>query len=275
VVLDSPVPQDGFDPLPLLPMRRTGTVLRDACRQDESCTTDPASDLAWLVRHGSVDGQRLDGTHLLEAFAVLSLSTIDPTFDGVPEMLADARDGRTDLLGQFLANVSPLGTAAADLDAGLHMSTLCSDLRFPWGDSAAPLGGRSRDVRREVARTPEGRVWPYDLTTAARVLEISGCAAWPRTRPTSLQTGPLAAPALILSGEHDLFCPLPWARRQLRSSPRGQLVVVPNGGHATQRAEDPTARDAVTSFLLPGQEKRRGVGAPRLARSTSPTSVRE
>jgi pimeloyl-ACP methyl ester carboxylesterase len=232
-------------------MRREAAVLRDACQDDPSCTTDPAADLAWLVRHGRIDGQRIDGTHLLDAMAVLSLSTVNPTFDGVPGMLNDARKGDTAVLAQFLVNVSPLGTAPTDLDAGLHMATLCGDLRFPWGNSSAPMAGRDRAIARAVARTPERTVWPYDLDTARRVLEISGCRAWPPTAPTRYAHGPLRAQTLILSGEHDLFCPLPWARRQLRHTPNGRLVVMPNGGHATQRAEDPTARDAVTTFLLP------------------------
>jgi len=249
VVLDSPVPQDGFRTLPLRPMRRTAAVLRDACRADDSCTTDPAADLAWLVRHGRIDGRPIDGTHLLDAMAVLSVTTVNPTFDGVPEMLHDARTGDPTVLAGFLGNVAPVPAAPIDLDAGLHMATLCGDLRFPWGDSSAPLAGRTAAVARALAHTPERTLWPYDRPTAARVLEISGCRAWPPTPPTTYAHGPLAAPTLILSGEHDLFCPLPWARRQLRLSPRGRLVVLPDEGHATQRAAVPTARDAVTDFL--------------------------
>lgn len=250
LVLDSPVPQDGFDPVALRPMRATGRVLRGACREDDACTTHPAADLAWLVRHGAIDGRPIDGTQLLDGMAILSVSTINPTFAGVPKMLADARAGDTDQLATFLDSVSPTGTRPEDLDAGLRLATLCSDLRFPWGDSSAPQGGRRRAARRALADVPPRRLWPYDRRTAARVLEISGCTAWQPTPPTRFHRGPLRTRTLLLSGEHDLFCPLPWARRQLRHTPRGRLVVLPDGGHATQRGNDPASQRAVTDFVL-------------------------
>lgn len=95
VVLDSVVPHQGFNPLIIEGMTATARVLHEACAVDAACITDPAADLAWLVRHGQVGGEPLDTTRLLDALAIVSLNSVDPTFSGVPELLHAARNGDT------------------------------------------------------------------------------------------------------------------------------------------------------------------------------------
>jgi pimeloyl-ACP methyl ester carboxylesterase len=68
LVLDSVVPHKGFDPMGVDLMAATGPVLKAACRQDPSCTTDPVADLAWLVQHG------VSGTDLMESLSIASLN---------------------------------------------------------------------------------------------------------------------------------------------------------------------------------------------------------
>lgn len=252
LVVDSVVPHDGFEPLALDEMAAARRVLADACRNDSTCTTDPVADLAWLVRHGRVNGQPINGTAFLEGLAIMSLSTINPTFTGIPQMLHSARNGDTSQLEVFFQSTSSAGQPFADLSGGLHMATLCSDLRFPWGTSAAPLAGRERALDEAAARIRPSDVYPYDVATARNVLVIEGCLHWAPTRPSARpKLDKLLPPTLLLTGTHDLFCPLPWAQREARQAAHGKLVVIPGGGHGTQGSRtDPTAKNAVRDFLL-------------------------
>jgi pimeloyl-ACP methyl ester carboxylesterase len=251
LVLDSVVPHTGFDPLGLETMQATARVLRAACVADPTCTTDPAEDLAWLVRHGEVEGEPVDTTRLLDAFAILSLSRIDPSFSGIPAMLHAAREGDKAGLTTFLTSFTGF-MPARDLSAGLHLTTLCADLRFPWGDAAAPLGGRRAALEQTLADLNPGDVWPYDLETARNILPISGCLRWPSAKPALFSDGGrLEPPTLILHGDRDLFCPLVWAEREAEAAVQADLVIVAGGGHGLQGSpSDPTGRREVTAFLL-------------------------
>jgi pimeloyl-ACP methyl ester carboxylesterase len=252
LVLDSVVPHDGFDPLPLDNLAAARRVLADACGNDPTCETDPVADLAWLVRHGEVGGEPINGTSFVEGLAVMSLSSVNPSFSGIPQMLHEARNGATAKLEEFFRNTSSAGGPYQDLSAGLHMATLCSDLRFPWGTSAAPLGGREKALDRAVAQLRPAEVYPYDVATARNVLEIQGCLRWAPARPSSYpKLDRLIPPTLLLHGTHDLFCPLEWAEREKRQAERARLVVIPGGGHSNQaNRTDATARTAVRDFLL-------------------------
>ena len=252
LVLDSVVPHDGFDPLPLDHLAAARRVLADACETDATCTTDPVADLAWLVRHGEIDGQPINGTSFVEGLAIMSLSTINPTFTGIPQMLHNARNGDNAQLKEFFQSTSSAGGPYEDLSGGLHMATLCSDLRFPWGTSAAPLAGRENALDGAVSRIRPSEVYPYDAATARNILAVQGCLRWAPTRPSSYpKLDRLLPPTLLLQGTHDLFCPLEWAEREQRQAVRAKLVVIPGGGHGNQGSRtDPTAKNAVHDFLL-------------------------
>ena len=147
---------------------------------------------------------------------------------------------------------SSLGTPYQELSAGLHMATLCSDLRFPWGTSAAPLTGREPALDRALSRLRPSELYPYDLATARNMLAIQGCLRWAPARASSYpKLQKLIPPTLLLQGTHDLFCPVEWAQWEKRQAVRGKLVVVPGGGHGIQGSRtDPTGKNEVRNFLL-------------------------
>lgn len=246
LVLDSIVPFRGFDPFAVDEMAAARRVLTDACGNDPACTTDPVADLAWLVRNG------FDGVNFLESLAVLSLSTVNPTFQGIPKLLHDARNGDTQPLKDLFQQASSLGTPYQDLSAGLHLATFCSDLRFPWGTSSAPVRDRGPALERALAKLRPSDLYPYDVTTARNTLAVQGCLAWPPSKPSSYTGSQRLTPrTLLLHGEHDLFCPLDWAEWEQRHATRAKLVVVPDNGHGLQGSRtDLTARNAVRDFLL-------------------------
>jgi pimeloyl-ACP methyl ester carboxylesterase len=247
LVLDSVVPHDGIDMLAVTSMTATARVLRDACRES-SCGTDPAADLARAVRrHGN-------GAGLLDALVLLSI--VDPTYArsaNVPGLLHLAAQGDRSGIDSLLDGVRVGSAASAGfLSQGLHASTLCADLRGPWGSSATPVKSRQAAVERALARLPARALWPFDRRTARLNGFLQTCLYWPVTRPApEPRTGArLMPPTLLLAGTRDLSTPLEWARREARLAPRGRLVVVPGAGHSIQ-SRDASGRGirALADFL--------------------------
>jgi pimeloyl-ACP methyl ester carboxylesterase len=239
LVLDSVVPHKGFDPMGVDLMAATGGVLAAACRQDSTCTTDPVADLAWLVQHG------VSGTDLMESLSVASLNSVNPSLKGIPSILHAARNGDDTGLKELFEQTTSKGLSYDTLSAGLHMATLCSDLRFPWSGKA----DRASALDTAVRRLDPKRLYPYDVATARNQLMIQGCLRWPAGRVSTYPaTQELLPRTLILHGSNDLFCPLEWAQWEQAHARSAKLVVVPGSGHSVQR--DPRGQDAVRAFLL-------------------------
>jgi pimeloyl-ACP methyl ester carboxylesterase len=239
LVLDSVVPHKGFNPMGVDLMAATGAVLTAACRQDPACTTDPVADLAWLVQHG------VSGSDLMESLSVASLNSVNPSLKGIPAILHAARNGDDAGLKELFQQTTSLGLSYDTLSAGLHMATLCSDLRFPWSGSA----DRTAALDAAVRRLDPKRLYPYDVRTARDQLMIQGCLRWPAARVSTYPASQELLPrTLILHGSNDLFCPLEWAQWEQAHARSAKLVVIPGSGHSVQR--DPRCRDAVRAFLL-------------------------
>jgi pimeloyl-ACP methyl ester carboxylesterase len=239
LVLDSVVPHKGFAPMGVDLMAATGTVLTAACRQDNGCTSDPVADLAWLVQHG------VSGTDLMESLSVASLNSVNPSLNGIPAILHAARNGDDTELKQLFAETTSKGLSYDTLSAGLHLATLCSDLRFPWSGTT----DRATALDSAVRRLDPKKLYPYDVATARNQLMIQGCLRWPAARLSTYPAAQELLPrTLILHGSNDLFCPLEWAQWEKDHSRAAELVVVPGSGHSVQR--DPRGADAVRAFLL-------------------------
>ncbi|MDQ3824338.1 MAG: alpha/beta hydrolase, partial [Actinomycetota bacterium] len=243
LVLDSVVPHDGLNPLELAAIGRTAEVLRMVCR-DNGCSTDPAQELSAVVQ------ARHDGPELLDTLTGLTIGT--PQLDDVPAALHDAVGGDYTKLDAIIAAEHRAQAATAqELSQGLHASTLCEDLRGPWGDAATPVSGRAAATERAVAALPDAAVFPYDRATAAGNGMAVTCEQWPSTPVVGFPAGRdlPAVPVLLLAGDHDLSTPLPWAQQEASHAPRGHLVIIPGSGHSTQSGNAPMARSTVTAFL--------------------------
>jgi pimeloyl-ACP methyl ester carboxylesterase len=246
LVLDSVVPSWNVDPLQLVNMRQTATVLRDACAA-QGCGFDPASDLAAVIRRYH------DGPALLDMLVALSVG--DPSFPGVPAALHAAAAGQPDALDALVARVHAADSATAgELSQGLHASTLCADMPMPWGGPDTPLAARPAALARAVGRLTTTQVWPFDRATAAGNGFIQTCLYWPPAPPQGAAAAPRAelpsVPVLLLAGGHDLSTPLAGARAQAALAPDGHLFVVPTAGHSVQsRAAGNPAEAELTRFL--------------------------
>ena len=249
LVLDSVVPSWNVDPLQLVNMRQTATVLRDACAA-QGCGSDPASDLAAVVRRYH------DGPAVLDTLVEMSVS--DPSFPGVPAALDAAAAGRPASLNALIAQVHASDAATrGELSQGLHASTLCADVPMPWGGPDTPLAARPAALARAVARLTTAQVWPFDRATAAGNGLIQTCLYWPPAPAPPAATASRASlppvPVLLLAGGHDLSTPLADARAQAALAPDGRLFVVPAAGHSVQnRAAGNPAQAEVSQFLHGG-----------------------
>ncbi|MDQ3955760.1 MAG: alpha/beta hydrolase [Actinomycetota bacterium] len=233
LVLDSVVPPDGLDTFLRVNLRRSAYVLRDVCREDPPCLSDPAKDLAKVIREGVVDN-----VGLLHALTLQSI--VDPSFREMadaPGLLLRAAQGDASGLEEYIERFRAIGLFPADeLSAGAHVATLCADLRFPWGDAGTPMKQRRSALARAARRIKGDQVWPFDPKTAASHGMIKSCLDWP---PVSTRLKLDAAdlpdiPVLLLHGERDLSTPMAWAREAARAWPDARLVEIPNDGHSVQ-----------------------------------------
>ncbi|MEP6648713.1 MAG: alpha/beta fold hydrolase [Lapillicoccus sp.] len=252
LVLDSVVPVTGFDPLLTDVYPEVARVLRAVCAQSR-CGGDPADALSTTVRRWpDLSPVLLD--------LVTGMSVADPTFSGLVPALLQAAAGQDQLIRTFAAGWRTADkTEASDLSQGLHASTLCLDLEFPWGGADADPGGRMTTVDARVAALPADRLFPFEATAAGGNGEVVTCRVWPRTPDAWSATDAQATVAalarsgprtLILAGDRDLSTPLVWAKATAAAMPGSRLVVVPGAGHSVQSRGGAVGGQEAAAFLL-------------------------
>ncbi len=244
LVLDSVVPHTNLDAFVPEMLHANARVLREACAAT-GCTTDPAADLAAVVRATEL------GPQLLNTISVYGI--VDPNYSGLPQLLAAARAGNLAPIqglidGVFQATRGP----ADDHSQGLMLSTLCAEERFPWGNASTPEFLRQPLLDAAARRLSPSELWPFDQETAKNHGIMHLCLPYPRTavRPVAQPRKLPPIPTLLLAGSRDLSTPVEWARWQLSRTPRGELVVLDGLGHSVQsRTTDDRGRKAVEAFL--------------------------
>ncbi len=246
LVLDSIVPQTGYDALDLSAMRAVPRVLAASCAAT-ACTSDPAADVAAVVARDH------NGVELLDTLTTFEF--VDPNYTAMITALHESATGHPEhLQGIIAAFHQPDGTTAEQLSQGLHASTLCADGHYPWGTGDTPVGGRQAaldDTRRELTPADFG---PFDAATATGTGSLLTCLQWPREpvppSPSHHRRLP-DVPVLLLGGDRDLSTPLEELYKQERLTPDARVVVVPGASHSVQtHATSDLGRQAVCDFLL-------------------------
>ncbi|MFI6157871.1 alpha/beta fold hydrolase [Kitasatospora sp. NPDC051170] len=248
LVLDSVVPQQGYDPLDLAGLTATARVLRAACAAT-GCTTDPAEDLAATVRRYH------NGVAVLDA--ITTYEFVDPDYGVVPEALHEAANGKPEKLQAFIDSVTKGDDTPAEwLSQGLHAATMCADGTYPWGSADTPVAGRAAALertRRSLAEESE-LTWPYDAATATGSGSLLVCLDWPRmpVPPAPPQHRKLPnVPVLMIAGDRDLSTPYETLFQEAEFVHKPEIVIVPGASHSVQsRAANPLGRQAVYDFLL-------------------------
>jgi pimeloyl-ACP methyl ester carboxylesterase len=227
-------------------------VLRAVCAA-ESCAGDPAEALAATVRRWpDLSPVLLD--------LVTGMSVAEPSFRGLVPALFQAAAGQDQPIRSFAATWQARDTTdATSLSQGLHASTLCLDLDFPWGGADSDPATRAAAVEAEVAALPAERLFPFDATAARGNGEVVTCRAWPSTpdawstadaRAAAAALAPSGPRTLILAGDRDVSTPLVWAKATAAALPGSRLVVVPGAGHSVQSRGGPLGGAEATAFLL-------------------------
>jgi pimeloyl-ACP methyl ester carboxylesterase len=261
LVLDSVLPHADLghtDAFYLVGLRAVGRVLRAACQVEPVCGFDPASELAWLVRHRDDGGQIFDmlvtDEFIDPTYRNPNPAQVPPGFGDVIGALHAARLGQPARLDQLIEGLNQGGGSPSEFSSGLHAATFCTDLRFPWGSDAVPLSQRMPALARATAKLTTSQTWPFDAKTAADDGIMQTCLDWPVTpaMPAASPKAELpAVPTLILAGDYDLSTPLEWARQEAASAPLAQLVVVRGAAHSIQSREPgDQGRNALYAFLL-------------------------
>lgn len=248
LVLDSVVPQTGYDSMDRAALRAAPRVLREAC-QAIRCTFDPAADLSQVVRTYS------NGVGILDTLTTWGF--LDPNYTAVIDALHRAANGEPGPLETLITEARQDGAAAPEeLSQGLHASTLCLDGRYPWGRSDTPVAQRHKALAKAAAELTPADYGPFDAATATGLGSMLSCLHWPRTPVPPLPAPHLrlpAIPALLIGGDRDLSTPLEWLYDQKKLTTQAQVVVVKGAAHSVQsRATSDEGRRAVFDFLLSG-----------------------
>jgi pimeloyl-ACP methyl ester carboxylesterase len=252
LVLDSVVPVNGFDPLLTDVYPEVARVLRAVCAAS-GCGGDPADALNATVRRWpDLSPVLLD--------LVTGMSVVDPTFGGLLPALLQGAAGQDQPIRSLATKWQAADTTEANsLSQGLHASTLCLDLDFPWGGADSDPGGRAASVDARVGMLTPERLFPFDATAARGNGEVVTCRAWPRTadswsngdaKATVAELAKAGPRTLILAGDRDLSTPLVWATAAAAAMPGSRLVVVPGAGHSVQSRGGPVGGAEATAFLL-------------------------
>ncbi|GAB3742298.1 alpha/beta fold hydrolase [Amycolatopsis oliviviridis] len=254
VILDSVLPHHATidQSLYLQGLKATARVLRDACAKPPACGSDPAEDLAWLVRNRDTAA----GVALFDM--IVTYEFVDPTYRNPSALGTDlitalraARDGDTAKLDSLLRNLASGGDPLTSYSSGLHAATLCTDMRFPWGDAGTPAFAREPLLKLAGKRLSARDTWPFTAAVATGVGFVQTCLPWPVVPPSSNPVGKLPdVPVLLLNGDHDLSTPMEWAYEEAKTAPRGKVVIVEGAAHSIQNREPGDAgRKAVAEFL--------------------------
>jgi pimeloyl-ACP methyl ester carboxylesterase len=252
LVLDSVVPATAFDPLLTDVYPEVARVLRAVCAKT-GCAGDPAEALhATVTRWPDLAPVLLD--------VLTGMSVADPTFARVLPALFQSAGGQDQPIRDVAAGWRQADqTDASSLSQGLHASTLCLDLEFPWGGAETDPATRAAAVDARVGALPADRFFPFDASAGRGNGEVVTCRLWPQT-PDSWSAADAQATVaalarsgprtLILAGDRDLSTPLVWARATAAAMPGSRLVVIPDAGHSVQSRGGPTGGAEASRFLL-------------------------
>lgn len=252
LVLDSPVPYEGVDPLGASSLAAIPRVLDEICsnRACDGVTRDAKADLRRVFERLGSDGVRTPviepsgrrTDELLTRSDVIGLLFASDANDSVTSRLPGAlRAGAGGDLAPLLRiahdTPSELDLPAAAFSPTLYATNTCGDLDAPWSVSD-PLERRNEALASAISNQPEGAFGPVPRQLVADFAPASICPAWP-------EAGDRAAPppiprvrTLILGGRRDLRTPESEAARLAAQIPGSQRRAVIGAGHSVLSIPD-------------------------------------
>jgi pimeloyl-ACP methyl ester carboxylesterase len=264
LVLDSPVPVDGYDALNALRQRPLGRVLSEVC----GCP-HPGAALARLVRRLPLRGTvtrrsgRTGTATLTEAqvYRLLARSDADERLRAdLPGAIGSGAAGDAAPLLRLVEHyrgTPPPEPGEDDLTTGTvrTLATTCIEGRLPWAPDSPPAG-RAAALDAALARDASAFA-PFRPATVFAASPAAHCLAWqPTPRPDGVPTRGPAVPVLVLAGREDLRTPLEDARRTAGQYPAATLLALPGAGHFALHTDRGGCAAARTLAFLSGRSVR-------------------
>ncbi|MDQ3644571.1 MAG: alpha/beta hydrolase [Actinomycetota bacterium] len=269
LLLDSPTPLFGTDPLDLQRVRTLPRLLRSICARKSCPFTKSAfrdlSRLAGRLRRRPLKGRAFDSRGrarrvrltLADLYGLTISSDLAASARAqLPSAYRSAVRGDPGPLLRLL--VSPgfrVGAAqeeqVEELNFVTNTVTLCAESPFPWSPASAPGRGRDRLLNRRLNQLGARAFRPFGAQVVVGVGTVTpSCLRWPPVRPPApvAPVGP-PVPTLVLSGLEDFRTPIETARSVAAGYPNGQLLPIPYAGHSLV-GTDPSGCAAFAGFTF-------------------------
>ncbi len=284
LLLDSPTPLRGTDPLDLQRIGTLPRLLRSICARRSCPFTKSAfrdlSRLANRLRKRPLRGRvftsrgraRSVELTLADLYGLTISSDLAASLRAqLPSAYRSAVGGDPGPLLRALASPG-LGAGAAqaevqELSFVTNAATLCAESPFPWSPASAPDRGRDRLLNRRLNELGPRAFKPFGAGVVVGVGTVTpNCLRWPSvTPPAPVNAAGPAVPTLVLSGLEDFRTPIEGARAVAAGYPSARLLPIPYAGHSVV-GTDPSgcAAFAAFSFLAGGIPPAACPSRPRL-----------
>lgn len=195
-----------------------------------------------------------DLVDVLDAFGVTSAAVLGLSFGGAIAMQFAARHPRRARALILVNTLTRLDLSHVGFNRSLLIPLAYLTTRFAPRAAAETLARMWGDLQVWVFDPSEGndRVYYYQQTSAGRVPFPDGSRRLALLRDFDLRDGlpAIRAPALVVRGTTDTYCPEPWSREIAALVPRADFLEIAGAGHLALMSKAETFNRVVMRWLL-------------------------
>jgi pimeloyl-ACP methyl ester carboxylesterase len=263
LVLQSPPGADAFDPFERWSMRTALSMVsvscQRACRRFTKSAAADVTELALRLQQQPVSGYvvRPDGRRRpasIDSSGLLALMAAGPFVPGAVRAALDGDPAQLLRLRVGAATGQPYVSRLRELSAAAAAIAVCGEADLPWSDGT-PISSRRAAATAFVDGLPSDAFSPFGARAALGSETLAICEGWPTSRrATQPAMGPLPdVPALVIAGRLDPTASVADAKAVAALFPRGQLMLVRNGGREIDTVHDDCLAESFRRFLVGGE----------------------